>query len=354
MNYLLDKLILLCFSITFYIQNQGINHPYIVVPVIIMVIFSALISYFENKGITAFVLLAYLLLCFIYPVFLFFLPLLSYDLFALRWPWQILFFFLSAIPNWAALSFTYNAIVILSIAIAILMKIRTNSLERIKHNYYALRDSAKEVSLSLERQNKELMEKQDYEINLATLNERNRIARDIHDNVGHLLSSSILQIGAMIATATDKRAVQNLQILKQTLSQGMDSIRNSVHDLHHQSVDLYVEVTKLISQFNFCPLAFDYDIDRSPNINIKYAFIAVIKEALSNIIRHSNATEVKLVLREHPALYQLIIRDNGTLIQSERKGLGLTNIADRVRKLDGILNISMDQGFVIFISVPKE
>ena len=50
----------------------------------------------------------------------------------------------------------------------------------------------------LQEKNKNLMEKQDYEIYLATLRERNRIAREIHDNVGHMLSRSILQMGALI------------------------------------------------------------------------------------------------------------------------------------------------------------
>ena len=47
-----------------------------------------------------------------------------------------------------------------------------------------------------------------------------------------------------------------------------------------------------------------------PN-KIKYCFATIIKEALSNVIKHSNATAVKIVLREHPALYQLCIEDNG-------------------------------------------
>ena len=51
----------------------------------------------------------------------------------------------------------------------------------------------------MEQKNKELLEKQDYEIQVATLNERNRIAREIHDSVGHLLSRSILQLGALKA-----------------------------------------------------------------------------------------------------------------------------------------------------------
>ena len=50
----------------------------------------------------------------------------------------------------------------------------------------------------LQEKNKNLMEKQDYEIYLATLRERNRIAREIHDNVGHMPSRSILQMGALI------------------------------------------------------------------------------------------------------------------------------------------------------------
>ena len=61
-----------------------------------------------------------------------------------------------------------------------------------------LRDTSTELNLVLQEKNKNLMEKQDYEIYLATLRERNRIAREIHDNVGHMLSRSILQMGALI------------------------------------------------------------------------------------------------------------------------------------------------------------
>jgi len=56
------------------------------------------------------------------------------------------------------------------------------------------------MAMLLRQKNRELIEKQDYEIRLATLNERGRIAREIHDHVGHLLSRSILQIGALMVT----------------------------------------------------------------------------------------------------------------------------------------------------------
>ena len=58
--------------------------------------------------------------------------------------------------------------------------------------------------------------RQDYEINLATLNERNRIARDIHDNVGHLLTRSILQIGALLTIYKDNTIKEGLNSIKDT------------------------------------------------------------------------------------------------------------------------------------------
>ena len=75
---------------------------------------------------------------------------------------------------------------------------------------------------------------------------------------------------------------------------------------------------------------------------------------MSNIIKHSNATNVSIVLREHPALFQLIIKDNGTQsIYKSDNGIGLKNISDRVFAFNGNVNISSDKGFRIFISIPK-
>ena len=217
-----------------------------------------------------------------------------------------------------------------------------------------MRDTTKEFSLQLEGKNRELMEKQDYEINLATLNERNRIARDIHDSIGHLLSNSILQTGALMATCKNETLYNNLNTLKNTLIAGMDSVRESIHGLYDESVDLYTEVRALIDNFHFCEILLDYDMESNLDKKIKYALLSIIKEALSNVIRHSDATGVKLTLREHPALYQLIIKDNGSKKEVSSEGIGLKNIKQRVDSLKGIVNIRYENGFMLFISIPKE
>ena len=200
------------------------------------------------------------------------------------------------------------------------------------------------------------MEKQDYEIRLATLNERNRIAREIHDSVGHMLSRSILQTGALLAINRDDRVNEHLLGLKDTLSQAMDSIRESVHDLHDDSVDLSVQITALIKKFAFCPVTLDYDMESDVVKEVKYCFLAVVKEALNNIMKHSNATKASITLREHPALYQLIIRDNGTTASQPRQsdGLGLHNMAERVEALGGHFRVTFQDGVTLFLSIPKE
>ncbi|MGL5694542.1 MAG: sensor histidine kinase [Peptostreptococcaceae bacterium] len=208
--------------------------------------------------------------------------------------------------------------------------------------------------MKFEKKNRALLDKQDYEINLATLSERNRIARDIHDNVGHLLSRCLLQIGALLVINKDNVVCESLELIKDTLSEAMDSIRSSVHDLHEDAIDLQVEIQKLVNNFKFCFINFDYDIQSSPHKKLNYGFITITKEALSNIIRHSNANEVSILLREHPALYQLVVKDNGSNINYNiENGIGIKNISDRVYSLGGSINISTDNGFRIFISIPK-
>lgn len=203
--------------------------------------------------------------------------------------------------------------------------------------------------------NRELMEKQDYEIHLATLRERNRIAREIHDNVGHMLSRSILQVGALYTIYKEEPLHGQLVSVNDTLNQAMNSIRESVHDLHDDSIDLeqaIVEATKEIKEKY--RLHFEYDMSSSVPRKVKYCFITTVKEAISNIVKHSNADEIMIILREHPGFYQMSIEDNGTQkLRNKEPGIGLTNMRERVEALRGILRIDDKDGFKIFISIAK-
>lgn len=235
-------------------------------------------------------------------------------------------------------------------------------------DFHQIRDDSEEHALLLSEKNKALLEKQDYEIYAATLRERNRIAREIHDNVGHVLSRSILMTAACKTINKSDSLDPLLGNLEESLNGAMNSIRSSVHDLHDDAIDLEDAIKGLVKDFTFCPVNLTYDMSRQIPREVKYSLISITKEGLSNVMRHSNADSVDILLREHPALYQLCIEDNGTPgngipdIQTEADinkegntsgGMGLSNIRDRAKALGGTVQITQENGFRIFVTIPK-
>ena len=351
MNRLIDKLLTLglCLLILSFTQ---INLTAIVALLAVVTI-SSLCEYFENS-LPGFLCAGYAIVCLFIPWFTVFLPLIVYDCAGFE-KWYFRFFWVVALPSGFIVSGfkSFAAIAILS-GLSFLLQYRTAGHMRMREEFYSLTDSEKERSIRLEKRNSELMEKQDYEVRLATLKERNRIAREIHDNVGHLLTRSILQLSATLVTHSGDDEIQNeLAGIKNTMSDAMDSIRNSVHDLHDESVDLKLQLESMIGGFGFCPVTLRYDAGELPGA-VKYCFIAVTREALSNVARHSDADEVVVAVTEHPALYRLSIEDNGNARETDVSGgIGLSSMADRVDALGGVFRARYENGFRIFISIPK-
>lgn len=218
-----------------------------------------------------------------------------------------------------------------------------------------LRDNSVEREMLLNQKNKQLLEAQHDQVHLATLTERNRIAREIHDNVGHQLSRAIIQVGAISAVTKDDQIKPLLTSLKGTLDEAMTNIRTSVHDLHDESIDLSNSLSNICKDFAFCPVNLQCEVGANVPKDIKYCFITIVKEALNNISKHSNADKCSVYVHEHPGFYQLLIEDNGTKINNttSHSGIGLINMQDRVEALGGHITITNTQGFRIFISIPK-
>lgn len=261
--------------------------------------------------------------------------------------------------------------------LAALLFWRTRSYQTLLHQFHCTRDDSQEKIFLQAEKNRALMEKQDSQIYAATLRERNRIAREIHDNVGHMLSRSILMIGAAKAINTQEALTPTLLHLDTSLNLAMDSIRQSVHDLHDDSVNLEDSIRSMIREFTFCPVKLSFDMSWEVPKEIKYCFLAITREAFSNIIRHSRATQAQVIMREHPALYQLCIEDNGgedaflkdrtpskapapTARPTDNnpglraRGMGLSNMEERVKSLGGNFQAIQEHGFKIFITIPRK
>lgn len=200
MNRLTDKALLLLYSLGSCLLLQ--TDP---VYVCFFFLAAALSAFFEVCPKKPFPLLAlalYGLITLIFPQGVFFFPLLAYDYFSAvlfssgrLWalmPLGILFF----LPASKYSSFVIYYL-LMGICLGGILWYRSASYEKLSQNYKKVRDDGIEHNLLLKEKNKTLIEKQNYEIYAATLKERNRIAREIHDHVGHMLSRAILLTGAM-------------------------------------------------------------------------------------------------------------------------------------------------------------
>lgn len=250
--------------------------------------------------------------------------------------------------------------VVLLMAFAVMLSYFTELLLGYQMKLHSMRDASMEHDMLMEQMNHQLIEKQNAQIYNATLKERNRIAREIHDNVGHMITRSILQVGAIGVINTDEKLKAPISDLKSTLDTAMDSMRKSVHDLYDESVDLRQALAKLKPTDSAFAFSLEYDCEDDVPRDVKYAFIAIAKEAVNNAVKHSNGDEIRIIVREHPAFYQLEIMDNGTSVDERSlsgetgDGIGIKNIKERVAAIGGTMRIKADDGFMIFVTLMKK
>lgn len=353
MNHIISKLIILFLSACTAVMQCGLLG--VMAPIYVTASFALLAEIFGRfRRVRVIYPAAYVLLCFYYQPFVFMLPLVLYDClpkkisFICLAPAALLTVSADDYPAAGLIVFTFLCLM------AAVLKLRDNAYLKHRESFIRMRDDLTETSIRLRDKVAELDEQRETAIGSATLAERGRIARDIHDSVGHLLSSAILQLGALLAVTKDEAQRQSLIQLKDTLTAGMNEIRESVHDLRDNSVDLYTELKALADGFCFCPVTLEYELSSEPEAKRRYAVIAIVKEALANVMKHSDATRVTISLFEHPALYQLIIQDNGNPSAAGEGGMGLQDMKRRAEEIGGICNISTDNGFRIFISFRKE
>lgn len=253
---------------------------------------------------------------------------------------------------------------ILSIA-ATLLSLRTAQLEREQKRMRRTRDKLQERALALEARNRDLADRQDYEIELATLAERARIAREIHDNVGHQLTRASLQAEALRVVHADEPGVAvDFADVKRTVDEALQLVRASVHALNDNAVDLSVQLERIVegARSDGGPqIELEVLAEHAP-ANVANCFAAVLREALSNTMRHACAQTVTVRCMEHPSFYQLIVTDDGVggvqaIGRGAAEGMGLVSMRERIEALGGTFTAGPRAGaggWRVFATVPKQ
>ena len=253
---------------------------------------------------------------------------------------------------------------ILSVA-ATLLSLRTAQLEREQERMRRTRDKLQERALALEARNRDLADRQDYEVELATLAERARIAREIHDNVGHQLTRASLQAEALRVVHADEPGVAaDFSDVKRTVDEALQLVRTSVHALNDNAVDLSVQLERIVegARSDGGPqIELEVLAEHAP-ANVANCFAAVLREALSNAMRHAHAKTITVRCMEHPSFYQFIVTDDGadaTPASSSNvaEGMGLGSMRERVEALGGTFTAGPRAGaggWRVFATVPKQ
>lgn len=220
----------------------------------------------------------------------------------------------------------------------------------------AVRDELKENTIYLKKYNEQLKIDREKNIHIAILTERNRIARELHDSIGHSISSSILQVEAL-KVISDDTMMEGLSLLQNTLNNGMNDIRSSIHNLYNKSLDLESRIESLCSEIPTIEVQLIYRLEDNLSYDLKFDILSVIREAITNCVKHSDATELKISLLNQPKFYSIIIKDNGTKFDKISnllsKGIGLNSMGEIAIKYKGFLNYEFDNGFKIHLTLMK-
>lgn len=216
-----------------------------------------------------------------------------------------------------------------------------------------LYDALREREEELKRVNKELENSVNTIEEITLLRERNRISREIHDNVGHALSTIIIQLGAIQSIAQSKgaAAAEMAGNLTAFANESLQSIRAAVRSMKPREFEEYegiVAISEMIRNFEkLSGIKVSLRVSDSfwrLSADQTMVIYRIIQEFLSNSIRHGRATEVKVFLNFLPGSLRVYIKDNGIGCSTVAEGVGLRSIRERVKVWGGNLEYYSEEG----------
>lgn len=226
------------------------------------------------------------------------------------------------------------------------------------------REKAEELSVQLEKANQQLTSYAVQAEEMATIQERNRLAREIHDNLGHYLTVANVQIEAARAVMgqNPERAQEALDKAQKLTRDGLTAVRQSVAALRESPTDnrtLIDAIQSLVQETRSSGLVVEFELigeHRLLDSQTKLTLYRAAQEGLTNVRKHAHASRVDVALDYSlPQTVRLSIKDNGVGKSAVvGDGFGLIGMRERVQMLGGRLTIesAVGKGFRLETAVP--
>jgi signal transduction histidine kinase len=189
--------------------------------------------------------------------------------------------------------------------------------------------------------------------------ERTRIARNIHDLLGHHLTA--LTINLQVASRQFEANSENKQSIKKNIDQChalakllLSDVREAVSDIRHKSkIDL--ATTLLAITENVPGLAISLNIDQTISLefSLTESVVRIVQESITNTLKHSHADKMSINIQHHQDFLHISIEDNGKATKHWQHGNGMSGISERIQALKGSINFeSTSAGFSTTAKIP--
>ena len=324
------------------------------------IVFIEILSWLDQFKFTPFLYLIVLFLACLY-----FGELVGYGLAVLAW---VIYFVKHQYygPGWLSDGTELHYLVLFTVGIVLVITIA-----RVVSKEKASRTRAEELLAELEASHRQLKEYAGQVAELATTRERNRLARDIHDTLGHYLTVINVQLEKALALRDKKpeEAIQAVSDAKRLAKEALQDVRRSVGTLRttQELPEFTPSLTGLVERVRSDTCAVDLNMEGDEDSFSKQGLLALyraVQEGLTNVQRHADASHIWIDLHFGEQKATLILRDNGHGFDAASwqhegpgsdGGYGLQGLQERLELLGGDLQIESvpAQGTTLRVTLPK-
>ena len=213
----------------------------------------------------------------------------------------------------------------------------------------------------LQAANEQLKEYSKITEKMGETRERNRLAREIHDTLGHTLTGILAGLDACLTTIdiAPQETKKQLEMIAEVTRQGIKDVRRSVNKLRPDALErlnLESAIRKMILDIE--SMSNTHVTFESKVANLKFdtdeedTIYRVIQESLTNAIRHGKATRIWVYIESDNGEIVLTIKDNGVGCKDMKKGFGTRHIVERIQMLKGSVEFDGSDGFTVIARIP--
>jgi len=221
--------------------------------------------------------------------------------------------------------------------------------------------NSENLSNIIEEQNQTLVQYAKQIESLTLVEERNRMARDLHDTLGHSFISYILGLDAVmyLIDSNTPEAKKKIEELRNYASENLDQIRETIHEIGTETdISITNNFSAIMDEFSeYTSTKVDFKVIGEEYVlhhSMRMALLRCLQESLTNAKRHGNATEISIQLSFIENEVELVIVDNGKGSEKVEYGFGLTSMQERLTALNGAFKMisSKSLGTTVTCHIP--